>query len=155
MMMKFVKFSNLLVLAMVSSACGTSDSADMVDAYIGSWKGCISAMTDSVSYFTNRTRTFRKVDATHMLMDVQSDNRYSDDECAIVTGIEQVTTKDNAVQLSKTIKFMGHTGHGGVLTITDGTETFYITVESRSLRIGSDVTVGVPTGWSYPYAKQI
>ena len=153
--MKKLLSLSLVASALVLSACGGGDSEDMVDTYIGTWKGCISALNnDRSSYFTNRTRTFHKVDATHMKMDIQSSNRYSDNKCAVQTVAELQTTNGYPVQLGKAINFQGRAGHDGVLTFSGGVETFYITVGADGLRIGSNVTAGVPTGWGLPYAKQ-
>jgi hypothetical protein len=153
--MKKLLSLSVLASSLVLSACGGGgESSDIVDAYIGSWKGCISALENGTSYYSNRTRAFRKVDATHMLMDVQSSNRYSDNQCSVLTTTELVTTTGNPIQLGKAINFLGRNGYDGVRTLTNGVETFYITVDGNSLRIGANVTAGVPTAWSLPYAKQ-
>ena len=153
--MKKLLSLSLLTSSLVLSACGGGDSTDMVDTYIGSWKGCISSSNNGgPSYFTNRTRTFHKVDATHMTMDIQSSNRYSDEKCTVQTVGELQTSNGYPVQLGKAINFQGRAGHDGVLTTSAGVETFYITVGTDGLRIGSNVTAGVPTGWGFPYTKQ-
>lgn len=153
--MKKLLSLSVLASALVLSACGGGDSTDMVDTYIGSWKGCISASNNGgPSYFTNRTRTFHKVDATHMLMDIQSSNQYSDNACAVQTVTELVTNNNYPVELGKAINFQGRNGHDGVLTFSNGKETFYITLDGNALRIGASVTAGVPTAWGFPYTKQ-
>jgi hypothetical protein len=149
--MKKLLSLSLVASALVLSACGDGGSSDMVDAYIGAWKGCISS-TDG--YYTNRTRTFRKVDATHMLLDIQSSNRYSDNVCTVQTVSELVTLNNYPVELGKAINFLGRNGHDGVLTFSNGKETFYVTVDGNALRVGANVTAGVPTAWSFPYTKQ-
>jgi hypothetical protein len=141
--------------ALVLSACGGggSDEAGFVDAYIGTWKGCVYSVGD---YYTSRTRIFAKGGANNMNMAVRSDNRYSDNKCTNITVTETTSSSpNNAVQLNKVLNFSGRAGHEGLVTYTNGVvETFYITRTGNEMRIGGGVTNGVPTGWADPYTKQ-
>ena len=153
--MKKLLSLSLLASALVLSACGggTSDEAGFVDAYLGAWKGCISL---TAGYQTNRIRVFSKGGANNMNVVIRDENRYSDQDCKVLTTTETVPySANNTIQLSKVLNFQGRTGHEGTITYGPGTpEIFYVTVSGNELRVGGGLTNGAFLGWTDPYTKQ-
>jgi hypothetical protein len=153
--MKKLLSLSLIASALVLSACGGggSDEAGFVDAYIGTWKGCVYSVGD---FYTTRTRVFAKGSANSMNMAVRSDNRYTDNKCTNLTTTETISgSPNNVVQLNKVLSFSGRTGHEGTVTFTNGVvDPFYITLSGNELRLGGGLANGVFSGWADPYTKQ-
>jgi hypothetical protein len=147
----------LAVLSACGGGGGSNVATDDIDRYLGTWTGCISYTTTSgESYFTNEVQTLAKVNATAANLQRTLLNKYTDQECKILSSA-YYRQYNSTITLLSPFALRGLNGHRIIEASGTYSETQYIAVDETGMQFrwgAGDVSAAPPTGWSFPYTKK-
>ena len=156
--MKNVLKLGLAVLAAATlAACGSGDSSEAADKYVGNWKSSCykdTSTNGNIYYYINKAN-YAKVSAAEITITATYD-AHSDAACANKLGSGNLTARKMNIGAETT--FLGAKSDAIVLTNISTGEAFpgFATADATRLNIVSYTPGTIPTGWgsASPYTKQ-
>ena len=159
-MKKSLQLSLAVLAVSVLTACGSGNSEDAADKYVGTWKSrCFSYKgSDGNTYYQTRKVSMDKVTGAELSASYSDSKAHSDSACTNLLGAIS-NSPTGKINIGAEEIFLGAQAHYIVYTnpTTGEARQGYMTTDGAQLHlVVSDVTGQKPGGWgnASPYTKQ-